>query len=270
MAEEFPLPSSSCKELIKIIRAYGRIGTEASLGDVSKLAVMGETSVSGNNKFLIALGIIKAGQKKAITPLGDELAKALDHEMPDEIAAKWRAVVNATDFLERVIAAVRIRKTMDEASLESHVAYSAGQPKTPAVATGARTVVDRGWPALDSETRDRVNRPPFGLCQGTAFSRAIKRRREAPSLLPQAVGGGAQRPQPTRPLPLLSFLPRGSGTLPRPNTASFRFDRLSTGARRVGASPPSRAAHEQPNRPPSPKPTPVPFLSSFHHLPKVT
>jgi hypothetical protein len=41
-----------------------------------------------------------------------------------------------------VIAAVRIRKTMDEASLESHVAYSAGQPKTPAVATGARTVVD--------------------------------------------------------------------------------------------------------------------------------
>ena len=58
MAEEFPLPSSSYKELIKIIRAYGRIGTEASLGDVSKLAVMGETSVSGNNKFLIALGII--------------------------------------------------------------------------------------------------------------------------------------------------------------------------------------------------------------------
>lgn len=142
MAEEFPLPSSSYKELIKIIRAYGRIGTEASLADVSKLAVMGETSVSGNNKFLIALGIIKSGQKKAITPLGAELSKALDHEMADEIASKWRAVVNATDFLERVIAAVRIRKTMDQASLESHVAYSAGQPKTPAVATGARTVLD--------------------------------------------------------------------------------------------------------------------------------
>jgi len=142
MTEEFSLPSSSYKELIKIIRAYGRIGTEASLADVSKLAVMGETSVSGNNKFLIALGIIKGGKKKAITPLGDELAKALDHELPDEIASKWRAVVNATDFLERVIAAVRIRKTMDWASLESHVAYSAGQPKTPGVATGARTVVD--------------------------------------------------------------------------------------------------------------------------------
>lgn len=143
MAEEFPLPSSSYKELIKIIRAYGRIGSEkASLADVAKLAVMNETSVSGNNKFLIALGVIKAGQKKTITSLGAELANALEHEMPEEVAEKWRAVVNATDFLERVIAAVRIRKGMDQATLESHVAYSAGQPKTPAVATGARTVVD--------------------------------------------------------------------------------------------------------------------------------
>jgi hypothetical protein len=90
MADEFPLPSSSYKELIKIIRAYGRIGSEpASLGDVAKPAVMNETSVSGNNKFLISLEIIKAGQKKTITPLGAELSKALDHDMADEIAAKW-------------------------------------------------------------------------------------------------------------------------------------------------------------------------------------
>jgi hypothetical protein len=142
MAEEFPLPSSSYKELIKIIRAYGRIATEATLADVAKLAVMAETTVSGNNKFLIALGIIKSGQKKTITSLGAELANALEHDMPEEISAKWRAVVEATDFLQNVIAAVRIRKSMDESSLESHVAYSAGQPKTPAVATGARTVVD--------------------------------------------------------------------------------------------------------------------------------
>jgi hypothetical protein len=142
MAEEFPLPSSSYKELIKIIRAYGRIATEATLADVAKLAVMAETTVSGNNKFLIALGIIKSGQKKTITPLGVELANALEHDMPDAISAKWRAVVEATEFLQNVIAAVRIRKSMDESSLESHVAYSAGQPKTPGVATGARTVVD--------------------------------------------------------------------------------------------------------------------------------
>src|SRR6266478_5772792 len=142
MAEEFPLPGSSYKELIKIIQGYGRIGTEASLADVAKLTAMNETGISANNRFLIAIGVVKTGKKKAITPIGAELATALEHNLPEEIAARWRAIIDATDFLQKVIAAVRIRKGMDESSLESHVAYSAGQPKTPGVATGARTVVD--------------------------------------------------------------------------------------------------------------------------------
>jgi hypothetical protein len=142
MAEEFPLPGSSYKELIKIIQGYGRIGTEASLADVAKLTAINETGVSANNKFLVAIGVVKGGKKKAITPVGAELATALEHSLPEEAALKWRAVVDATDFLQKVIAAVRIRKGMDESSLESHVAYSAGQPRTPGVATGARTVVD--------------------------------------------------------------------------------------------------------------------------------
>lgn len=142
MADEFPLPASSYKELIKIIQGYGRIGTEASLTDVAKLTAIGETVVSGNNRFLIAVGVIKAGKKKTITPVGLDLANALEHNMAEEAAVKWRAIVESTDFLQNVVAAVRIRKGMDGSSLESHVAYSAGQPKTPAVATGARTVID--------------------------------------------------------------------------------------------------------------------------------
>jgi|SRR5581483_219865 len=144
MADEFPLPSSSYKELIKIIQGYGRIGAEASLADVAKITAMPETGISGNNKFLISIGVIKGGKKKMITALGAELAHALEHEhdLPEEVAAKWRAIVESNDFLQKVVAAVRIRKSMDESSLESHVAYSAGQPKTPGVTTGARTVVD--------------------------------------------------------------------------------------------------------------------------------
>ncbi len=126
MAEEFPLPGSSYKELIKIIQGYGRIGTEASLADVAKLTAMNETGISANNRFLIAIGVVKTGKKKAITPIGAELATALEHNLPEEIAARWRAIIDATDFLQKVIAAVRIRKGMDESSLESHVAYSAG------------------------------------------------------------------------------------------------------------------------------------------------
>jgi len=138
----FPLPSSSYRELVKIIQGYERVGSDASLGDVAQLTAIGETIISGNNKFLIAVGIVQGGKKKSITPLGAELAIALQHEIQDEVAAKWRAVVEATDFLQKVIAAVRIRKGMDGSTLESHVAYSAGQPRTPGVATGARTVVD--------------------------------------------------------------------------------------------------------------------------------
>jgi len=140
----FPLPISSYKELVKIIQAYGRVGTEASLADVARLAVMNETRVSGNNGFLLSIGVIQGGKKKSITPPGAQLAQALEHEesLPEEAASKWRAVVDSNDFLQKVIAAVRIRKSMDESSLESHVAYSAGQPRTPAVATGARTVID--------------------------------------------------------------------------------------------------------------------------------
>jgi hypothetical protein len=138
----FPLPSSSYRELIKIIQAYGRIGSDASLADVAQLTAIGETSISGNNKFLIAVGIVQGGKRKSITALGAELAIALQHDLPDEISAKWRAVVEANDFLQKVVAAVRIRKGMDESSLESHVAYSAGQPKTPVVATGAGAVVE--------------------------------------------------------------------------------------------------------------------------------
>lgn len=138
----FPLPTSSYNELIKIIQGYGRVGSDASLADVAHLTAIGETIISGNNKFLLAVGIVQGGKKKAITPLGAELAIALQHDLLDEVAAKWRAVVEGSDFLQKVVAAVRIRKGMDESSLESHVAYSAGQPKTPVVATGAGTIVE--------------------------------------------------------------------------------------------------------------------------------
>lgn len=138
----FPLPTSSYKELIKIIQGYGRIGVDASLSDVAHHTAIGETIISGNNRFLLAIGVISGGKRKAITSLGRDLAHALEHDVAEDIASTWRAIVIGSEFLQKIIAAVRIRKGMDESSLESHVAYSAGQPKTPAVATGAGTVVN--------------------------------------------------------------------------------------------------------------------------------
>ena len=47
-----------------------------------------------------------------------------------------------TDFLNKLITSIKIRNGMDEGTLQSHIAFSAGQPKKPAVMTGARTVMD--------------------------------------------------------------------------------------------------------------------------------
>ncbi|MGI9103494.1 MAG: hypothetical protein ACR2IF_13740 [Terriglobales bacterium] len=143
MAEHgFPLPGSSYKELIKIIQGYASISDAASLEDVSKAIGMNPTIVSSNNRFLIAAGILNPGKKKQITPLGADLALALQHEMQDEISGKWRTIVDANEFFQKIVAAVRIRKGMDESTLDAHVAYSAGQPKTQGVLTGAGAVVD--------------------------------------------------------------------------------------------------------------------------------
>lgn len=138
----FPLPGSSYKELVKIIQGYGAVPDHAVPADVSKVIGIHPTIVSRNNRFLVAVGIVQGGKKKSMTPLGSELAHALQYGLEDEIASKWRAILDATEFFQKVLAAVRIRKGMDESSLEAHVAYSAGQPKTPMVAAGASAVVD--------------------------------------------------------------------------------------------------------------------------------
>ncbi len=143
MADQgFPLPNSSYKEVIKIIQAYGKVPENATPADVGKVISINETIVSSNNGFLKAVGIIQGGKKKTTTPVGKSLAAAYEYDKVPEVAALWRSIIEVTDFLQKVVAAVRIRKGMDETSLEAHVAYSAGQPKTPRVLTGAGTVVE--------------------------------------------------------------------------------------------------------------------------------
>jgi len=143
MADEtFKLPRSSYDELVKIVKAYGRFTEPVSLDEVSRLIGVNPTLISGNSGFLTGIGVLETGSRKQVTPKGKELALAMEHEMPDEIRRCWRVIVAGSEFLHRLLAAVKIRKGMDEPTLLAHVAYSAGQPKTPATATGARTIID--------------------------------------------------------------------------------------------------------------------------------
>lgn len=140
--EKFKLPRSSYEEVVKIIKAYGHFQEPANLEQVSKLVGIATNNISANSAFLMQTEILDPGSKKQLTEKGRELARALEHEMPNEIREGWRKVVSECSFLTNLVSSVRIRKAMDESTLLSHIAYSAGEAKKPYVMTGARTVVD--------------------------------------------------------------------------------------------------------------------------------
>jgi hypothetical protein len=142
MPEGFPLPSSSYRELTRIIGAYGKAPENSVPADVGRIISINESIVSANNGFLKAVGVIQGGRKKTMTAAGKALAAAYEYDRQEEISSTWRFLVDSNDFLQKIVAAVRIRKGMDESSLDAHVAYSAGQPKTPRAITGAGTVVE--------------------------------------------------------------------------------------------------------------------------------
>lgn len=140
--EKVKLPRSSYEELCKVIKAYGRVEKPANLDEVNALAGVGKTVVSANNAFLSSIGVIDGGKAKQATGLGKELGRALEHELPEKTQAAWREIVENNEFLRKMALALKIRKTMEESAFVSHIAYSAGEPKSGYAMTGARAVID--------------------------------------------------------------------------------------------------------------------------------
>ena len=139
---EFKLPSSSFSEIGKIIQAYAQINKPASLDDISKRTGINTTTVSGNNGFLISIGVVEGGKSKSATAIGKKLGDALGHSLEEESRFILRQIVEDTEFLKNVLGAIRIRRGMEEGSLRSHIAYSAGAGKSPSVTTGAGAVLE--------------------------------------------------------------------------------------------------------------------------------
>jgi len=107
---------------VKIIQAYGNSGSEASLDEVARSAVMDKTIISRNNAFLVSVGIIEGGKAKGITEKGRRLSTALQHQQPNEISEHLREIVTTNDFLQKMLAAVSIRQGMEDSALQSHIA----------------------------------------------------------------------------------------------------------------------------------------------------
>ena len=140
--DKFKLPGSSYDELCKIVMSYGHFDKPFSLDEAAQVAKLNRTQISRNNGFLGAVGIIEGDRSKTTTELGKRLAHALEFDLRNEITSAWREIVLASDFLSKMFAAVKIRKGMDDSTLQSHIAYSTGQKKTKEVMTGARAIID--------------------------------------------------------------------------------------------------------------------------------
>ncbi len=144
MAEIFKLPTSSLDEVIKIIQAYSseKEGSILSLDDLSKSTGMAKTVVSANNGFLVQTGIITEGNKKSSTEVGRNLGRAYASKIEYEISRLWNEIINESDFLTRMISAVRIRNGMDRTSLLNHIVYSSGLKDNKQSRTGANAIID--------------------------------------------------------------------------------------------------------------------------------
>ena len=143
MAErEFRLPGSSYEELVNIIVAYGTRDEAARPGDVGKLDAVHQSSVSRNNGFLAEIGVLQGESKKLITRRGRALALALARKDRVEIRRNWRAIVATNEFLQNVVAAVRLREGMLYPTVQAYIAHAAGQPRNKPVVTGAGAIVE--------------------------------------------------------------------------------------------------------------------------------
>ena len=145
MSEAFKLPSSSYEELIKIIKAYSSIKNSdaVSLDDIAQSAAMQRTVVSGNNGFLVQVGLLNNdGNKKSPTSLCTQIGRAYIHKVQEDIITNWKAVIEESDFLSKMVSAIRIRNGMDRTNLVNHIVYSSGQNNTKQTRAGANAIIE--------------------------------------------------------------------------------------------------------------------------------
>jgi len=142
MEREFRLPGSPYEELVNIIVAYGTRDEAVGAGGVGKLDSVHQSSVSRNNAFLTEIGVLQGESKKLITRRGRSLALALAHKDGAGIKDNWRAIVAASEFLQNVVSAVKLREGMLYPTVQAYIAHAAGQPRNKPVMNGAGAIIE--------------------------------------------------------------------------------------------------------------------------------
>lgn len=144
MAEVFKLPGSSYEEITKIIRAYSNVktGQALSLADLAQMSGMDKTIISRNNGFLLQLGLITEGNKKAPTEMCVTLGKAYNLGMTEQISKIWFEIVKNDEFLNRMISTIQIKTEMTKQEFVNHIVFSSSNNNSNNARAGASAVIE--------------------------------------------------------------------------------------------------------------------------------
>jgi hypothetical protein len=141
--KKLALPGSSYEIVAKILHAYALSGDEpASLDPVAAKAGMHKTQVSGNNGFLVSIGLLTDGKAKALTPAGKKLALAIGHGLDEDSALEWRRVLLAAPAVKGIIDMIRVQKEIPSAALPGRIASTLGLPDTSPTRTGTNCLIN--------------------------------------------------------------------------------------------------------------------------------
>lgn len=142
--DNFRLPASSYDEIVKIILGYGSHGRAATIKDISRTIAINRTSISANNAFLMSIGLIEQAQenKKVITEEGKSLSLSLQIRSDEQISLEWMKIVKNNDFLQKILAAIRIRQGMDRNTLITHILYTAVARRTNKTVAGCKALIE--------------------------------------------------------------------------------------------------------------------------------
>ena len=132
------------EELIKLFQAYANTkeGTALSLDEITQATGVPRTIVSKNNGFMVQVGLITEGNKKAATETGRALGRAYTSKITDEVERIWKEIIAEVDFLNRMLSAVRIRNGMDRSSFINHIIYSSGLKDAKESRAGAGALIE--------------------------------------------------------------------------------------------------------------------------------
>jgi hypothetical protein len=143
MADDaFKLPGASYETVCRVVRGYASVGTKTNLDTVAGIVGTAPGEVSRNTGFLVSVGLLEGGRDKGATDLAIRLARALEFDETDDVAAAWREALSGQPLIQRIIAAIRVRGGMDPATLQAQIVYTAGADKNARTLAGGAAVAE--------------------------------------------------------------------------------------------------------------------------------